>query len=407
MIELNALSNQVAGKVQLSSSKSISNRLLILSAMAKNNLKLSNLSDADDTKLLDQILSKPNLDSTIDCHHAGTTFRFLTAYLSTKEGLFKLYGSERMHQRPIAPLVDAINQIGGEIEYLEKKGFPPLLIRGKQITGGEISITGDVSSQFISALLMIAPTLKKGLKLTIMPPILSRPYIQMTLSLMKKVGIKHTWENNTIIIANQPYHKIDFTVENDWSSSSFLYSLASLSHKSTIEIPNLFKNSLQGDAFVSELYENLGVKTSYTYDGISIQKTEFKEEKLAFNLADYPDLALPFAVSCVGLGIETHLTGLESLKLKESDRLFTLQKELSKFKVRCEVDNHSIFIPKRQNINYNNELIQTHHDHRIPMSIAPLCMKVGPIRFDDEHVVNKSYPSFWKDMETLGLYVKR
>jgi len=229
----------------------------------------------------------------------------------------------------------------------------------------------------------------------------------MTLSLMKKVGIKHTWENNTIIIANQPYHKIDFTVENDWSSSSFLYSLASLSHKSTIEIPNLFKDSLQGDAFVSELYENLGVKTSYTYDGISIQKTEFKEEKLAFNLADYPDLALPFAVSCVGLGIETHLTGLESLKLKESDRLFTLQKELSKFKVRCEVDNHSIFIPKRQNINYNNELIQTHHDHRIPMSIAPLCMKVGPIRFDDEHVVNKSYPSFWKDMETLGLSVKR
>ena len=407
MIELNAFSNQIAGKVQLSSSKSISNRLLILSAMAKNNLKLSNLSDADDTKLLDQILSRPNLDSTIDCHHAGTTFRFLTAYLSTKEGLFKLYGSERMHQRPIAPLVDAINQIGGEIEYLEKKGFPPLLIRGKQITGGEISITGDVSSQFISALLMIAPTLKKGLKLTIIPPILSRPYIQMTLSLMKKVGIKHTWENNTIIIANQAYNEIDFTVENDWSSSSFLYSLASLSNKSTIEIPHLFEDSLQGDAFVSKLYENLGVKTSYTHDGISIQKTDFQKEKLAFNLADYPDLALPFAVSCLGLGIETHLTGLESLKLKESDRLFTLQKELSKFNVRCEVDNHSIFIPKRQKINYNNKLIQTHHDHRIPMSIAPLCMKVGPIRFDDEHVVNKSYPSFWKDMETLGLSVKR
>ena len=407
MIELNALSNQVAGKVQLSSSKSISNRLLILSAMAKNNLKLYNLSDADDTKLLDQILSTPNLDSTIDCHHAGTTFRFLTAYLSTKEGFFKLYGSERMHQRPIAPLVDAINQIGGDVAYLEKKGFPPLLIRGKQITGGEISITGDVSSQFISALLMIAPTLEKGLKLTITPPILSRPYIQMTLSLMKKVGIKHAWENNTIIISNQTYNEIDFTVENDWSSSSFIYSLASLSYKSTIEIPHLFEDSLQGDAFVSELYENLGVKTSYTNDGISIQKTDFQQEKLAFDLADYPDLALPFAVSCVGLGIETHLTGLESLKLKESDRLLTLQKELSKFNVICEVDNHSIFIPKKQNINYNNELIQTHHDHRIPMSIAPLCMKVGPIRFDDEHVVNKSYPSFWKDMETLGLSVKR
>ena len=403
MIELNAFSNQIAGKVQLSSSKSISNRLLILSAMAKNNLKLSNLSDADDTKLLDQILSKPNLDSTIDCHHAGTTFRFLTAYLSTKEGLFKLYGSERMHQRPIAPLVDAINQIGGEIEYLEKKGFPPLLIRGKQITGGEISITGDVSSQFISALLLVAPTIKNGLTLEITSKVISKPYIDMTLGLMSEFGIEYSWENNVIKVEQQNYIAKNIKVENDWSAASFWYSFLALSKSGEVKIPNLYADSLQGDSVLSSIYLKLGIKTEFNEDSIVLYKTKNIAKELELDLSNHPDLALPIIVTCCGLGIKAHLKGLESLKIKESNRLECIKKELSKFNINCEIDSTSIKIKENQNIVQPISVIECHNDHRIVMSIAPLCMKVDSIKFDDKEVVNKSYPKFWEDIQNVGI----
>ena len=407
MVKVNASSSRIEGCVQLSASKSISNRLLMIKAISKSSFDLYNLSESDDTQILNQILSNTSLPNEINCHHAGTTLRFLTAYLSTIKGKYRVFGSKRMHQRPIKPLVDCIRKLGIEIRYLENEGFPPIEILGKEtIEGGELTISGNISSQFISALLLIAPKLKNGLSLRIIEPILSTPYIKMTLSLMQEMGIEYKWDKNTIHVKHQAYSTRNIAAENDWSSASFIYSIASLSNESKIEIPHLHPNSVQGDSFVSELYSHLGVETSFHEKGITITKNNQLSTKVEFNLSDFPDLALPYVVSCVGLGVEVYLTGLESLKIKESDRLVTIKKELSKFNVECKINDHSIYVPKNQQINYNREVIEDHNDHRIPMSIAPLAIKTeGNILFKDSSVVNKSYPLFWDDLKKLGFSI--
>ncbi|MEC7955157.1 MAG: 3-phosphoshikimate 1-carboxyvinyltransferase [Bacteroidota bacterium] len=407
MVEINASSNKIEGCVQLSASKSISNRLLMIKAISNSSFELYNLSESDDTQILNQILSNTSLPNEINCHHAGTTLRFLTAYLSTIKGTFRVFGSDRMHQRPIKPLVDCIRKLGIEIRYLENEGFPPIEILGNEtIEGGELTIPGNISSQFISALLLIAPKLKNGLSLRIIDPILSIPYIKMTLSLMQEMGIKYVWDKNTIHIEHQAYSTRNLAAENDWSSSSFIYSLASLSNESKIEIPHLYSESVQGDFYVSELYSHLGVETSFHKGGITIKKNNQVSTKLEFNLSDFPDLAIPYVVSCAGLGIEVYLSGLESLKIKESDRLVSIKKELSKFNVECEINDHSIYVPKNQLIRYNGMVIDDHNDHRIPMSIAPLAIKTeGSIFFKDSLVVNKSYPLFWDDLKKLGFNI--
>ena len=407
MVEINASSNRIEGCVQLSASKSISNRLLMIKAISKSSFDIDNLSNSDDTKILNQILSNTSLPNEINCHHAGTTLRFLTAYLSTIKGTFRVFGSERMHQRPIKPLVDCIRKLGIKIRYLGNEGFPPIEILGNEtIGGGELTIPGNISSQFISALLLIAPKLKNGLSLHIIDPILSIPYIKMTLSLMQEMGIKYVWDKNTIHIEHQAYSTRNLAAENDWSSSSFIYSLASLSNESKIEIPHLYSESVQGDFYVSELYSHLGVETSFHKGGITIKKNNQVSTKLEFNLSDFPDLALPYVVSCAGLGVEVYLSGLESLKIKESDRLVSIKKELSKFNVECEINDHSIYVPKNQLIRYNGMVIDDHNDHRIPMSIAPLAIKTeGSIFFKDSLVVNKSYPLFWDDLKKLGFNI--
>lgn len=407
MVEIKALSSRIEGYVQLSASKSISNRLLMIKAISKNPFDLLNLSASDDTQILNEILSNTSLSNEINCYNAGTTLRFLTAYLSTIKGKYRVFGSERMHQRPIKQLVDCILELGIEIRYLKNEGFPPIEILGNEtIEGGELTIPGNISSQFISALLLIAPKLKNGLSLRIIEPILSIPYIKMTLTLMQEMGIEYIWDNNTIHIKHQSYSNKNLAVENDWSSASFIYSLASLSNESKIEIPYLHPDSVQGDSFVSELYNHLGVQTSFHNKGITIEKKNKVSSKVKFNLSDFPDLALPYVVSCAGLGVEVYLSGLDSLKIKESDRLVNIKKELLKFNLECEIDNHSIYLPKNQLIKYNGEVIDDHNDHRIPMSIAPLSIKTESIiYFKNSEVVNKSYPLFWDDLKKLGFCV--
>ena len=404
MIRISRSTSSLKGNILLESSKSISNRVLIIKALSKQQFKIDNLSSSEDTLIMIDLLEKYKKISRINCNHAGTTLRFLTAFLSTIEGEWIIEGSNRMHQRPIGPLVNCLNELGGNVKYLNEKNHPPLRISGRLIKGGNIEIRGDISSQYISALLLIAPTLEKGLEITISSKILSKPYISMTLSLMEQMGIKHIWDNNTIIVAPQNYSCNNYTVENDWSGASFWYSFAALSTNAKIEIPFLIKNSLQGDAQLHKIYEKLGVRTEFYKDKIIITKCKLSKSAIHLNLSDYPDIALPIITTCAGLGIEAFLYGLESLKHKESDRLLIIQKELSKFGISSEIDDSSIRLDKNQSLKTPSDIIKTHNDHRIPMSIAPLCLKTKHIEFDDMNVVNKSYPKFWNDLENMGVH---
>ena len=403
MIRLSKNNNDLEGKVFLESSKSISNRILIIRALSNQNFKIENLSNADDTLLMSKLLKTYKKSNELDCSHAGTTLRFLTSFLSIHNGEWILKGSERMHERPIGPLVESLQNIGADIKFLVKENHPPLKIKGKNLVGGNIEIRGDISSQYISALLMIAPTLNNGLNIKITSKILSRPYIEMTLKLMNQMGVNYHWDNSLIEIEKQNYNCEKFLIENDWSAASFWYSFAALASNAKIEIPLLFKNSIQGDSFLYEAYNKLGISTKFHDKCILIEKANKPVEKLTLDLSDYPDIALPIATTCAGLGIETHLYGLESLQHKESNRLLMIKNELKKFNIECVINSNSIKIKKNQILKAPNEIIKTHNDHRIPMSIAPLCMKVGPIEFENENVVTKSYPKFWQDLKNIGI----
>ena len=402
MIKISPSSSLLKGNVLLESSKSISNRILIIKALSNQEFKIKNLSSSEDTTIMVDLLKKYKKSKIINCNHAGTTLRFLTAYLSTINGEWIIEGSKRMHQRPIGPLVNCLNELGGNINYLNQKNHPPLKISGRLIKGGDIEIRGDISSQYISALLMIAPTLEKGLKIFINSKILSKPYISMTLTLMEQMGIEYQWNENTITIKPQNYFCKDYIVENDWSSASFWYSFAALSTNAEIEIPLLLKNSIQGDAQLHKIYEKLGVCTKFFTNKIILKKCRLLKSSIHLDLNNYPDIALPIITTCAGLGIDAHLYGLESLKHKESDRLLMIKKELFKFGISTEIDESSIKLKKNQSIKTPTEIINTHNDHRIPMSIAPLSLKTEYVEFDDMKVVNKSYPMFWKDLENLG-----
>tara|TARA_B100001287_G_scaffold46005_1_gene35064 strand:- start:3656 stop:4882 length:1227 start_codon:yes stop_codon:yes gene_type:complete len=406
MIKLSSSKKILSGEVSLESSKSISNRILLIKALSNQNFKIENLSSSDDTALMLKFIENYNKIKEIDCHHAGTTLRFLTAFLSVSKGNWILKGSERMHERPIGPLVECINKIGGNIKYIGKRNYPPLNVTGKNIEGGSVDIRGDISSQFISALLLIAPSLKKGLTINIKSKILSRPYIHMTLSLMEKMGIIYKWSNNVISIQSQSYVCNDFVVENDWSAASFWYSFVALSKSAEIKIPLLQKKSIQGDSKVADIFKSLGVSTQYLKDKIIIKKNNLLENNVKIDLSDYPDLSLPIITTCAGLGIDAFIYGLESLKHKESDRLSMIKNELAKFNIVINIDSSSAKINGNQIIKNPDEIIKTHNDHRIPMSIAPLCMKTNYIKFDNKTVVNKSYPKFWNDLEIMGMQCK-
>ena len=399
MIEISSFNKTIYGSVDLESSKSISNRLLIINQLCKTKFEIQNLSNAKDTKILNELLDSFKTRKDINCEDAGTALRFVIAFLTTKEGIWKVSGSKRMHERPIKPLIDCLIELGAEIKYLEKEGFPPIKIKTKKLKSKKLSLPGDISSQFISALLMVAPTIENGLTLEINSKVLSKPYIAMTLDLMSEFGIEYSWENNLIKVEQQNYLAKKIKVENDWSAASFWYSFLALSKSGEIKIPNLYANSRQGDSVLSSIYSKLGIKTEFNEDSIVLHKTKNIVKELELDLSNHPDLALPIIVTCCGLGIKAHLMGLESLKIKESKRLECIKKELEKFNLISSVSDSSIKIKENQNIVQPKHTIECHNDHRIAMSIASLCMKVDSIKFDDKEVVNKSYPKFWEDFD--------
>ncbi|MAW83258.1 MAG: 3-phosphoshikimate 1-carboxyvinyltransferase [Crocinitomicaceae bacterium] len=403
MIEIANKNKAIYGTVALESSKSISNRLLIIKQLSKSKIEIQNLSTSNDTKILSKILNEYQTKKNIYCQNAGTALRFVVAFLAAKEGIWKVSGSKRMHERPIKPLIDCLAELGTEIKYLEKKGFPPIEIRSKKLKSKKLSLPGDISSQFISALLLVAPTIENGLNLEITSKILSKPYINMTLDLMNEFGIEYSWKNNLIKVQEQSYLGKSIHVENDWSAASFWYSFLALSKSGEIKIPNLYANSIQGDSILSIIYSKLGIKTEFNEDSIILSKTKNTAKEIELDLSNHPDLALPIIVTCAGLGTKAHLMGLESLKIKESNRLECIKTELEKFNVISYVSDSSIKIIENQKILQPISIIECHDDHRIPMSIAPLIMKVDSIKFTDKEVVNKSYPKFWQDLRKVGI----
>ena len=403
MIKISSKSKTISGSINLEASKSISNRLLIIRELCDNKFNIENLSNAKDTRILTKILNDFKSQKDIDCKDAGTALRFALAFLATKDGNWVVSGSKRMHERPIKPLVDCLLELGTEIKYLNKNGFPPIEIKGGELKSEKLIIKGNISSQFISALLMIAPKLENGIHLEIVSKVLSKPYIKMTLELMSEFGINYSWKNNLIKIEKQSYIGKKMMVENDWSAASFWYSFVALSKTGQIEIPKLNKSSIQGDSILSEIFSNLGVKTSFKKNSIILSRNSKLVKELNLDLSNHPDLGLPLIVTCSGLGIKAHLKGLKNLQIKESKRLEVIQKELKKFNINTQIDNSSISIKENQKIEQPTSIIDCHNDHRIPMSIAPLSMKINCISFENKNVVNKSYPDFWKDLEVAGI----
>ena len=395
----------ITGEVILPASKSISNRALAINMLAGNAKTPVNLSDCDDTRVMLKWLN--DRPSTIDIGAAGTAMRFSTALLAVTEGSHVITGSERMKKRPIGILVNALRQLGAQIEYVEDDGFPPLRIVGNtSLEGGIISLPGNVSSQYISAMLMIGPTLKKGLTLQLTGEIISRPYINMTIAIMHSFGAEVQFvTDNTIVVKPGKYNPNDYTVENDWSAASYWYEIIALANNTdaTIYLPNLYKNSLQGDCRGAEVFRKLGVETQYTSNGVTLRKTPVSIELLEYDFVEMPDLAQTFVVTCCMLGVHFHFTGLQSLKIKETDRINALKVEMKKLGYVIEDRNDSELLWQGELCKpIDNCSIDTYEDHRMAMAFAPVSMKIGKININDPHVVTKSYPHYWDDLKRVG-----
>ena len=391
---------KINNSFDISGSKSESNRLLILKYLL-GNIEIKNLSDSDDTNVLQKgLLSKSGI---VDVGHAGTAMRFLTAYLSIQENkCYEIYGSERMHKRPIKILVDSLNDLGADINYLGKKGYPPLKINGKKLNKSKLSLDASISSQYITALILIAPSLKKGLVINLEGNITSRPYIEMSLLILRRIGVKASFVNNRIDI--KPFiikENIVQIVESDWSSLSYFYSIATLSNESNLNIGSYFSNSIQGDKKLIEIYERLGIQTLFDNNTINLNKDkDFKlPEKLILKLNDTPDLAQTISVTCFGLGIACDLYGLKTLKIKETDRLKALKNELEKLGAKVKITNQSFHLKKRTKFN-SDVIIDTYEDHRMAMAFTPLAL-LKPIIINNPKVISKSFPSFWTTLSKL------
>ncbi len=399
--------NSVSGTINLPGSKSISNRILIIKALSGFDFLIQNLSDSDDTKHLKEAIENYSTYSIINVGHAGTDMRFLTAFLSIKNGDYELTGSERLQQRPIKDLVDVLKTLGADIYYKNNEGFPPLQINGKQLQGGAVEISGKISSQFITALLLVAPYFTKGLELTIKDELVSKPYVHMTIELMKEFGASVIWKDNKIIVEPIPYtyHKKEFIVEGDWSAASYYYSVVALSKIGTLlSIKGLFENSLQADDVCSNIYKNFGVKTTFNDNEIVISKnSKANTSLLELDFIECPDITQTIVCSCIGLNVPFKFTGLQTLKVKETDRINALQNELQKFGCAIEITDNSIQWQKIKSEPFNNLSVATYHDHRMAMSFAPLCLLYENIIIENAEVVSKSYPLFWEDVKHIGI----
>ena len=393
--------------ITLNSSKSESNRLLIIQALSKEIINIKNLSNANDTIILKNLLNK-NPNSIWNIEDAGTTMRFLTSFLSLKKNEVKITGSKRMEKRPIAILVNALNEIGAKIKYLKKEGYPPIYIKNKISQKiNSIQINGNISSQYISSLLLIAPILKNGITIKIVEPFYSKPYVEMTLSLMKNFGIKYKWNKNKIKITNQKYLSGSYKIESDWSAASYWYSIVSINdHIRSLKLIGLRKNSFQGDKIIADIMKNIGVYTRFERDGISLIKNSNLESTKEINFKNCPDLAQTILVIAAVKKIKLKLKGLESLKIKETDRLIAMKKELKKIGCNFYEANDEWILEKRNNKLPKKLIINTYKDHRIAMSFASLSSKLELVIRDPE-VVNKSYPNFWNDLESIGYVCKK
>jgi 3-phosphoshikimate 1-carboxyvinyltransferase len=388
--------------IAVSGSKSETNRLLLLQALYPN-ITLTNNSNSDDSEVMIKALLSD--DPIKDIHHAGTAMRFLTAYFSVKEGSeVILTGSSRMKERPISILVDALRQLGAVIAYTENEGFPPLKITGQKITQNKVALPANVSSQYISALLLVAPKLENGLELTLEGEITSVPYIKMTLALLNEIGVETSFVENKISVAPKSVliNNQVLTVESDWSSASYWYSIIALSDEGTeVELSSYKQNSLQGDSALATIYKNFGVETVFGNTKITLRKVAYTQlSTVQYDLNNCPDIAQTIAVTCFGLGAGCHLTGLHTLKIKETDRLEALKAELEKLGASIVVTNDTLTLETGGEIN-NEVAIKTYQDHRMAMAFAPLALRTNII-IEEAEVVSKSYPDFWKDLQQVG-----
>lgn len=390
-----------AHKVKLSASKSESNRALIIQALAGSGIYLGNLSDARDTRLMESLLKSDAHE--LDAKDAGTTMRFLTAYCASQNRRAILTGTPRMQERPIRILVDALRELGADIRYLKNEGFPPLEIHGLAAQKSDfIKIRGDVSSQYISALLMIAPRLKQGLTLRLEGKIGSWPYITMTLNLMEHFGVKALVNDNEISISPQSYQSNDYTIESDWSGASYWYSLMALTGDGTLSLPGLRSSSFQGDQIIAEMMVHLGAHSKFEPGQVVISGSGH-QSSATFDFTDCPDLAQTVAVAAAAKGVKVKMTGLESLRIKETDRIAALQNELQKIGADL-VEEGSTWYLLPSNKLPEQVVIETYEDHRMAMAFAPLATKMQ-VEIKDPEVVQKSYPGFWQEMEKLGFKI--
>lgn len=405
---------QLFGKIRLTSSKSESNRALIIQALCSDPFEIDNLSVSDDTLVLKETflkLMEGGSPLQLDVGAAGTSFRFLTAYLSGRIGNYTLTGSERMKKRPIGILVEALRSLGASIRYLEEPGFPPLEINGKVLRGGEVEIDGSVSSQFISALLLIAPTLQNGLVIRFTGKISSRPYINMTLKMMEEFRVYGQWQGNSISVSPQQYRRkseadYKFRVGGDWSAASYYYSMVAFANDADLVIEGLNHPSLQGDAVLADLYTFFGVHTEFLFNGIRLTKRKFKDDNFGFDFSDCPDLAQTVAVTVSGLKIPAFFNGVHSLRIKESERVKALQAELAKLGIRLiELDEQSFEIVPAA-FSGKSVRVATYDDHRMAMAFAAFALLTDGIELNDPLVVSKSYPGFWDDLRQIGFNIE-
>ncbi|MUP39293.1 3-phosphoshikimate 1-carboxyvinyltransferase [Labilibaculum euxinus] len=397
--------NLLEGRIVLPASKSISNRVQIINALSYNFEPIKNLSDCDDSKAMQSILNSNT--NSFDVGHAGTTMRFLTAYLSKIVGEWTLTGSHRMKERPIGVLVDALNSIGAQITYLEKEGYPPLKIFGSNLTGEVVELKGNTSSQYITALLLIAPSLEKGLRIKLSGKIVSRSYIEMTLNIMEEFGIKSEFKGQEIFVPNQAYQRIPYIVEGDWSGASYWFAFMALADEGKLYLDGLRRHSFQGDSGLVPVFEKLGVKAQFSKRGMFIEKMAANCTKLKFDFNQMPDLAQTFAVCACLKNIPFHFTGLETLKIKETDRIYALITELGKLGyILTEPAEGELAWNGERKTEEENIVIETYHDHRMAMAFAPIALARPNVVIDSTDVVKKSYPNFWEQLKELGFEVK-
>ncbi|MEI6682766.1 MAG: 3-phosphoshikimate 1-carboxyvinyltransferase [Bacteroidota bacterium] len=404
------------GRIRLPASKSISNRLLMIGALCGKNFPIGNLSEADDTillqKLITLILAVADRSKVVelDTGNAGTVMRFLTAWLAMVPGKWLLTGSDRMKQRPIGILVDALNHLGASIDYLAKPGYPPLLIRGRQLTHNELVIDPGVSSQFTTALLLIAPYLPQGLILTLKGSGVSSPYVKMTIKLMQSYGAVIKEGKTRIHVKPGLYRPHEFQVESDWSAAAFWYEACVLADVVDIELIGLLENSIQGDAILPGVFLNFGIISEFTPDGLRLTKVRKMSDGFYFDFTDYPDIAQAVIAACAGMGIRGRFEGLKSLQIKETDRLLALKNEISKLGISVELSTHADILSALEIKSSKSSLpggltFETYGDHRMAMALAPLALKSGSVKILNPDVVVKSYPHFWKDLQRAGFEI--